>query len=132
MKEHEIKLKVTEEELNEILDARMSNNDMVESLMCQATSSLSRFLDNNGFKKNFISTLSRALLKHIEEDFSRKKAIGTHSMEEILDFEDMITFYVSLNPEENTEKIKGCFTEKNLIKFLIDDLNHWKDKGDCE
>lgn len=53
MKKHEIKLKVSEEELNEILDANMSNNDMVEALMCQATSSLSRFLSNNGFKNIF-------------------------------------------------------------------------------
>ena len=132
MKKHEIKLKVSEEELNEILDANMSNNDMVEALMCQATASLSRFLSNNGFKKHFLKNLGEVILKHLVKDFDKKKSLGAQDMSDIFDFEDLLTFYVSIDPERNTEKIKSCFTEKNPIKFLIEDLQYWLNKGDCE
>ena len=118
MKEHEIKLKVTEEELNEILDARMSNDDMANAILCYSKGSLRQFLKDNGFANNFVEKLSDVLLENIKEEFSFRKDYGQVNIDNLIDFEELIAFYLALSPKKNVKKLSENIGNSSIIKAL--------------
>ena len=119
MKQHEIKLKVSEDELNEILDAKMSNKEMTSAVLSYARGSLKQFMDDNGFHKKFITDLSMIILDEIEAQFDYKKYNGVSDIEGIVEFEELVTFYLCLSPR-NLEIMTEKIGDPNLIQALKD------------
>ena len=117
MKEHEIKISVTEDELNEILDAKMNNKSMSNAILSYARGSLKQFMNDNGFHKKFVNDLGNVLLEEIEAQFDYKKANGVIDIEGIIEFEELVTFYLCLSPK-NLKLLTDKVGDPNLLKAL--------------
>ena len=119
MKEHKIKIKVDEVDLNDILDAKMDNQKMSKALTSYANRDLNQFLHDNGFGY-CVKLIGDILLKEIENKWEEKKKKKPESFEEVFQFEQILMFYLCLDPEVNSIIIDKKLHKFNMLKDMLE------------
>ena len=101
MKKHIVKVSVSEDELNMILDSKMNNEEMVEALLCFAGDDLNSFMINKGFEP-VINSLNIIILDYIISVRNKVRETGKNlSRKEFFDMEDILNLFISLDPKKN-------------------------------
>ena len=103
MKKHIVKVSVSEDELNMILDSKMNNEEMVEALLCFAGDDLNSFMINKGFEP-VINSLNIIILDHIISVRNKVRETGKNlSRKEFFDMEEILNLFISIDPENNVK-----------------------------
>jgi len=118
MRKHIVKIELTEDELNEVLDSKMENDIMADALLCYSRGSLKKFLTDNGFENKSINKIARLLLKEIIADVEIKREYGITCIEDVIELEELMAFYLAMNPLKHTKILGEKIGRKKIINLL--------------
>ena len=121
MKKHGIKLEVTEQELNVILDKKFNNTEMVNAIMMVADEDLTWFLDVCGFADSVQGT-SLVLFSGIKELTEMYIKENNVTARDYLKFENVLQFFISMNPGMNRNLLLRTFKTDNILKYIRDEI----------
>ncbi len=121
MKKHVIKLEVTEQELNVILDKKFNNTEMVNAIMMVADEDLTWFLDVCGFADSVQGT-SLVLFSGIKELTEMYIKENNVTARDYLKFENVLQFFISMNPGMNRNLLLRTFKTDNILKYIRDEI----------
>ena len=121
MKKHVIKLEVTEQELNVILDKKFNNTEMVNAIMMVADEDLTWFLDVCGFADSVQGT-SLVLFSGIKELTEMYIKENNVTARDYLKFENVLQFFISMNPGMNRNLLLRTFKTDNILKYIRDEV----------
>ena len=68
------------------------------------------------------------MLENIKEEFSFRKDYGQIDMDNLIDFEELIAFYLALSPQKNVKKLSENIGYHSIIKLLKTNNNYKKQK----
>ena len=121
MKKHVIKLEVTEQELIVILDKKFNNTEMVNAIMMVADEDLTWFLDVCGFADSVQGT-SLVLFSGIKELTEMYIKENNVTARDYLKFENVLQFFISMNPGMNRNLLLRTFKTDNILKYIRDEI----------
>ena len=125
MKKHEIKIKISEDTMNAILDSKMNEKEIELALECFADQNLETFLKYCGFSKyandNVVECLINCIKKKVYtfKDKDSKKATNLLLDSSFIEVEELINFIISMSPDRNRRTLERHFGSDSPFQNLI-------------